>query len=79
MGMNTWIDTKIKYQSMLDEILPDISDNHISGIYLWYRIDEYGINYGYIGQSVDIYDRSIQHLMGYDSHIDLSIRKYRII
>ena len=45
-----------------------------SGIYFYTRTDEYGINYFYIGQSVDCLDRNISHLTGYQ-HIDLSIKK----
>lgn len=45
-----------------------------SGIYFLTRTDENGINYFYIGQSVDILDRLISHLSGYQ-HIDLSLKK----
>lgn len=45
-----------------------------SGIYFLTRTDENGINYFYIGQSVDILDRLISHLSGYQ-HIDISLKK----
>lgn len=45
-----------------------------SGIYFLTRTDENGINYFYIGQSVDILDRLISHMTGYQ-HIDLSLKK----
>ena len=54
------------------EICPDMKNQ--SGIYFYTRTDEDGINYFYIGQSVDCLDRNISHLTGYQ-HIDLSIRK----
>lgn len=47
---------------------------HSSGIYFLTRVDENGINYFYIGQSVDILDRMISHMSGYQ-HIDISLRK----
>lgn len=45
-----------------------------SGIYFLTRTDEEGINYFYIGQSVNCLDRMCSHLTGYQ-HIDLSLKK----
>ena len=45
-----------------------------SGIYFLTRVDEDGIHYFYIGQSVNIMQRMCQHLVGYQ-HIDLSLKK----
>lgn len=48
--------------------------NNESGIYFLTRVDEYGINYFYIGQAVKILSRLASHLTGFQ-HIDLSIKK----
>ena len=53
-------------------VCPDMKNQ--SGIYFYTRIDENGIKYFYIGQSVDCLERNISHLTGYQ-HIDLSIKK----
>lgn len=49
-----------------------------SGIYLFYRINEQGFRFAYIGQASknNLLSRLADHLSGYSQHIDLSIRKY---
>ena len=47
---------------------------HKSGIYVFTR-EEHGIHYGYVGQSLDIWNRCADHLLGYQ-HIDNSIKKH---
>ena len=63
---------KSKNRKRILEVCPDMKNE--SGIYFYTRTDENGINYFYIGQSVDCLDRNISHLTGYQ-HIDLSIKK----
>jgi hypothetical protein len=46
-----------------------------SGIYIFYRQDENGIKYAYVGQAKRLLTRLAQHLSGYQ-HIDLSIKKH---
>ena len=47
-----------------------------SGIYFLTRVDsETGIKFSYVGQAVNIKQRMLQHMTGYQ-HIDLSIRKH---
>lgn len=46
-----------------------------SGIYLFWRTDENGKHYAYIGQSVNVFKRCAEHLLGYQA-IDLSIKKH---
>lgn len=50
---------------------------HQSGIYIMTR-KEYGFKYVYVGQSVDVLQRLVQHLKGYDQYIDKSIRKHHL-
>lgn len=61
-----------KNKKRLLEVNPNLDDK--SGIYFLTRTDEDGINYFYIGQSVNIIQRMCSHMVGY-SHIDLSLKK----
>lgn len=47
---------------------------HRSGIYFYLREDTDG-KYGYIGKAKDLMERNISHIMGYQQHIDISIKK----
>lgn len=46
-----------------------------TGIYVWKRIDTNGVKWFYAGQAVNIFDRQVSHLLGYNQEIDGSIRK----
>jgi len=72
--MNEYIKKRIIAKNMLAPVVNENPSTTKSGIYLWHRTDEYGINYFYVGQAVNIYERQIGHYNGYQ-HIDLSIRK----
>lgn len=61
-----------KNKKRLLEVNPNLDDK--SGIYFLTRVDEDGIKYFYIGQSVNIIQRMCSHMVGY-SHIDLSLKK----
>ena len=51
--------------------------NNFSGIYCFYRINEQGFKFAYVGQATkSVLSRLADHLQGYKQHIDLSIRKY---
>lgn len=54
------------------EMCPKLSTN--SGIYLWARRDTNGIVWTYVGQAVNILERSLQHMTEY-YRLGLSIRK----
>lgn len=57
----------------------DLNDH--GGIYFLTREDENGFLFAYIGQSCEsagILTRLAQHLVGYKSHIDLSLRKHKL-
>lgn len=50
---------------------------HKSGIYMFFRESEQGFKFAYIGQATrSVLVRMAQHLNGYETRIDLSIRKY---
>ena len=49
--------------------------NEYPGIYIFYRTDEEGFRYAYVGQAKNLLERCSNHLMGYQS-IDLSIKKH---
>lgn len=55
---------------------PKLNDR--SGIYFLLREDENGFRYAYIGQAVHILSRLASHLVGYEQHIDLSLRKHKL-
>ena len=48
--------------------------DHRSGIYFYTREDTVG-KFAYIGKAVDLWERSISHIIGYQQHIDVSIKK----
>ena len=52
--------------------------NNESGIYFLLREDENGFHFGYIGQALHIGSRLCSHLVGYEQHIDLSLRKHKL-
>ena len=65
---------KYKNEKIIKALCPK-ADNS-SGIYLFYRQDEAGFKYAYIGQATkSLLSRMAQHLSGYQ-HIDLSIRNH---
>lgn len=77
--MNTAEFIKIKERERENRIKllnvnPYLTDN--SGIYVFTREDENGFRYVYVGQAKHILTRLIQHLQGYEQHIDKSIRKH---
>lgn len=48
-----------------------------SGIYVFYRTDENGFKFAYVGQAKNLLKRLAEHLSGYQ-HIDLSIKKHKL-
>jgi hypothetical protein len=55
---------------------PKLNDK--SGIYFLLREDENGFKYAYIGQAIHTFSRLASHLVGYEQHIDLSLRKHKL-
>ena len=55
---------------------PKLNDK--SGIYFLLREDENGFKYAYIEQAVHTLSRLASHLVGYEQHIDLSLRKHKL-
>lgn len=64
---------KAEREKKIKQICPEISN--VSGIYLFYRVDEAGIRRGYCGQAVRLLERTSSHLAEYD-HIALSLKKH---
>ena len=52
--------------------------NDKSGIYFLLREDENGFKYAYVGQAIHTLSRLASHLVGYEQHIDLSLRKHKL-
>lgn len=67
--MHSW---RVKFQ----KLNPNLKD--VPGIYVLYRIDENGFKFAYVGQSVKVLQRLVSHAMGYEQHIDKSIRKHKL-
>ena len=64
-----------QYRQKLLKLNPNLDDG--SGIYFLTR-EENGFKYAYIGQAKHIMQRMCGHLMGYDQHIDKSIKKHKL-
>lgn len=60
---------KHKAEQELKNVCPEIK--HTSGIYFLTRVQPKA----YIGKSVDEIDRMSSHVLGYDQHIDISLKK----
>lgn len=48
-----------------------------SGIYVFWRVDENGFKFAYVGQAKNLLKRLAEHLVGYQ-HIDNSIKKHKL-
>ena len=67
---------KEKYKSQLLELNPYLDND--SGIYFFMRKSEENENEIYVGQSVNILDRCISHMQGYEQYIDKSIKAHKL-
>ena len=63
-------------KNRLLKLNPKLNDK--SGIYFLLREDENGFKYAYIGQAIHTLSRLARHLVGYEQHIDLSLRKHKL-
>ena len=55
---------------------PQLNDE--SGIYFLLREDENGFKFAYIGQALHVITRLASHMVGYQQHIDLSLKKHKL-
>lgn len=58
------------------KVNPKLNDR--SGIYFLLREDENGFKFAYVGQAKSVLQRLASHLVGYEQHIDLSLRKHKL-
>ena len=65
-----------KNKKRLLKLNPKLNDR--SGIYFLLREDENGFKFAYIGQAKSVLQRLASHLVGYEQHIDLSLRKHKL-
>lgn len=63
-------------KNRLLKLNPKLNDE--SGIYFLLREDESGFKYAYIGQAVHTLSRLASHLVGYEQHIDLSLKRHKL-
>lgn len=58
------------------KINPKLNDR--SGIYFLLREDENGFKFAYVGQAKSVLQRLASHLVGYEQHIDLSLKRHKL-
>jgi hypothetical protein len=63
---------KAECENRIKEVCDDLSNR--SGIYVFFRIDESGLKFCYVGQAKNLLQRCAQHLQEYD-HLASSIKK----
>lgn len=61
-------------EDKIRRLCPSVSEK--SGIYAFWRIDENGFKFAYVGQAKNLLKRLAEHLSGYQ-HIDCSIKKHK--
>lgn len=61
-------------EDKIRRLCPEVTEN--SGIYVFWRIDENGFRFCYVGQARNLVRRLADHLSGYQ-HIDCSIKKHK--
>ena len=61
-------------EDKIRKLCPSVSEK--SGIYTFWRIDENGFKFAYVGQAKNLLKRLAEHLSGYQ-HIDCSIKKHK--
>lgn len=64
--------TQYEIKKQLKILCPELDDK--PGIYFWFREDHEG-KHIYIGQSLNLTERSISHCLGYTQRLDISIKK----
>lgn len=68
---------KKQNESQIKKLCPSVK--HESGIYCFYREDEKGFKFAYVGLATkSVLSRCAEHLSGYKQHIDISIKKRKL-
>ena len=65
-----------KNKKRLLEVNPKLNDK--PGIYFFLRTNEEGFKFAYIGQAKSVIQRCCSHMVGYQQHIDLSLRRHKL-
>ena len=65
-----------KNKKRLLEVNPKLNDK--PGIYFFLRINEDGFKFAYIGQAKSVIQRCCSHMVGYQQHIDLSLKRHKL-
>lgn len=61
-------------EDKIRRLCPEVTES--SGIYVFWRVDENGFRFCYVGQARNLIRRLADHLSGYQ-HIDCSIKKHK--
>jgi len=75
MNMKNWKEKLLEKKREILNVCPQCDDE--SGIYVFVR-QEGGFRFAYVGQAKHLLTRLAQHLLGYDQHIDKSLRKHKL-
>ena len=67
---------KAEYKKRIEKLCPSVTNN--AGIYVYWRIDENNFKHGYVGQALHLLDRLVNHMFGYKTHIDVSLKKHKL-
>ena len=68
---------KMQNEKQIKKLCPKAE--HKSGIYCFYREDENGFKYAYVGLATkSVLSRCAEHLSGYTQHIDKSIKAHKL-
>lgn len=70
--MNGWKEKLLEKKKEILNVCPQCDDS--SGIYAFFRQDG-GFRFVYIGQAKHLLTRLAEHLLGYEQHIDKSLKK----
>lgn len=66
----------LQNEKRIKAVCPTVNDG--CGIYAFFRTDEDGFRFAYVGQAKHVLSRLASHLSGYNQHIDLSLRKHKL-
>lgn len=67
---------KAEYKKRIEKLCPGVTNN--PGIYVYWRIDENNFKHGYVGQALHLLDRLVNHMFGYKTYIDVSLKKHKL-
>lgn len=74
MTNNEYYKKRFVAKKTIEPIIRDIPAMHKSGIYIFERTDTNEIEWFYVGQAIDIYERTLSHYISFAQRIDISLK-----